>query len=133
MVQIATNTPSSKSPRPRAVVAPLLFLPKYSPDLNPIEQVFAKFKTLLRKEGARTHDAVSNAGAKILAQYSSEESAAYVRKLGRRSFRASAKVPGGVRDDGAGGGERAPESAPEADDPAKPRRSRAKGAGRKRQ
>jgi hypothetical protein len=29
-----------------------VFLPKYSPDLNPIEQVFAKFKTLLRKAGA---------------------------------------------------------------------------------
>ena len=33
----------------RAVGARLVFLPKYSPDLNPIEQVFAKFKTLLRK------------------------------------------------------------------------------------
>ena len=54
-------------------------------------------------------------------------------KRGRRSFRASAEVPGGVRDDGAGGGERAPESAAGADDAAKPRRSRAKGAERKRQ
>ena len=33
----------------RAVGARLMYLPKYSPDLNPIEQVFAKFKTLLRK------------------------------------------------------------------------------------
>ena len=33
----------------RNVGARLVFLPKYSPDLNPIEQVFAKFKTLLRK------------------------------------------------------------------------------------
>ena len=37
----------------RDVGARLVFLPKYSPDLNPIEQVFAKFKTLLRKVGAR--------------------------------------------------------------------------------
>ena len=36
----------------RNVGARLVFLPKYSPDLNPIEQVFAKFKTLLRKAGA---------------------------------------------------------------------------------
>ena len=36
----------------RDVGARLVFLPKYSPDLNPIEQVFAKFKTLLRKAGA---------------------------------------------------------------------------------
>ena len=35
----------------RARGAHLLFLPPYSPDLNPIEQVFAKFKTLLRKAG----------------------------------------------------------------------------------
>ena len=35
----------------RAVGARLVFLPKYSPDLNPIEQVFAKFKALLRKAG----------------------------------------------------------------------------------
>ena len=43
----------------RAVGARLVFLPKYSPDLNPIEQVFAKFKTLLRKAEARTYDAVA--------------------------------------------------------------------------
>jgi putative transposase len=53
----------------RAVGARLVFLPKYSPDLNPIEQVFAKFKTLLRKAEARTDDAVANASAAILAQY----------------------------------------------------------------
>jgi transposase len=39
----------------RAVGARLVFLPKYSPDLNPIEQVFAKFKTLLRKAEARSY------------------------------------------------------------------------------
>jgi transposase len=36
--------------------AKLLFLPPYSPDLNPIEQVFAKMKTLLRKGDARSVD-----------------------------------------------------------------------------
>jgi transposase len=35
----------------RAAGARLFFLPPYSPDLNPIEQVFAKLKTLLRKAG----------------------------------------------------------------------------------
>ena len=44
----------------------LVFLPKYSPDLNPIEQVFAKFKTLLRKAGAPKLRAISrNACGKI--------------------------------------------------------------------
>ena len=66
----------------RAVGARLVFLPKYSPDLNPIEQVFAKFKTLLRKAEARTYDAVANASADILAQYPPEECAAYVRNAG---------------------------------------------------
>ena len=59
----------------RAVGARLVFLPKYSPDLNPIEQVFAKFKTLLRKAEARSYEAVSDASAKILAQYPPAESA----------------------------------------------------------
>ena len=41
----------------RAVGAKLFFLPPYSPDLNPIEQVFAKLKTLLRKADERTIEA----------------------------------------------------------------------------
>src|SRR5207248_2371000 len=41
----------------RAVGAKLFFLPPYSPDLNPIEQVFAKLKTLLRKAAERTVEA----------------------------------------------------------------------------
>ncbi len=49
----------------RAVGARLVFLPKYSPDLNPIEQVFAKFKTLLRKAEARSYQAISDASAEI--------------------------------------------------------------------
>ena len=53
----------------RNVGARLVFLPKYSPDLNPIEQVFAKFKTLLRKAGARSYEALSQACAQILTQY----------------------------------------------------------------
>jgi transposase len=53
----------------RDVGARLVFLPKYSPDLNPIEQVFAKFKTLLRKVGARTYEGISDACGAILAQY----------------------------------------------------------------
>jgi transposase len=39
-----------------AVGASLLYLPPYSPDLNPIEQLFAKLKALLRKAAARTRD-----------------------------------------------------------------------------
>jgi len=42
----------------RAVGASVLYLPPYSPDLNPIEQLFAKLKALLRSAAARTRDAL---------------------------------------------------------------------------
>ena len=66
----------------RDVGARLVFLPKYSPDLNPIEQVFAKFKTLLRKVRARTYETVSDACGEILTQYSPKECPAYIRNAG---------------------------------------------------
>ncbi len=50
----------------KAAGAGLLFLPKYSPALNPIEQVFAKIKGFVRKAAPRTLDAVSDALAKAL-------------------------------------------------------------------
>lgn len=57
----------------RAAGAHLFFLPKYSPDLNPIEQFFAKFKHWLRKAEKRTADAVYDAIAPILNTVSSAE------------------------------------------------------------
>jgi transposase len=50
----------------RAAGARLLFLPKYSPDLNPIEQLFAQLKHRLRRTAARTVDAVCNALGQVL-------------------------------------------------------------------
>jgi putative transposase len=69
----------------RATGARLLFLPKYSPDLNPIEQVFAKLKTLLRKAAARSIDAISLAIAHILTTYTPAECANYLRNAGYAS------------------------------------------------
>ncbi len=66
----------------RAAGAKLIFLPPYSPDLNPIEQVFAKLKTLLRKANARTIEAVIAAIAKLLDEYTSEECANYLVNAG---------------------------------------------------
>lgn len=66
----------------RATGAHLLFLPKYSPDLNPIEQVFAKLKTLIRKIGARTYDALCDAAAEVLAKFTTQECAAYLQNSG---------------------------------------------------
>src|SRR5438477_6192590 len=50
----------------RSAGAKLFFLPKYSDDLNPIEQVFAKLKHLLRKAAARSREAVCDTIGKLL-------------------------------------------------------------------
>jgi transposase len=60
----------------------LLFLPQYSPDLNPIEQVFAKLKHLLRQAAARTQDSVCHAIGTILDTYTAEECTNYFRNSG---------------------------------------------------
>jgi transposase len=57
----------------RAVGARLFFLPKYSPDLNPIEMFFAKLKHWLRKAERRSSDAIYNAIAAILPDVSANE------------------------------------------------------------
>ena len=66
----------------RAAGAKLFFLPKYSPDLNPIEQVFAKLKHLLRKRAARTVEAVSAAIGQILKAFKPQECANYFENAG---------------------------------------------------
>ena len=66
----------------RSTGAKLFFLPKYSPDLNPIEQVFAKLKHLLRKAAARTADTVCAAIAEVLNAYTPAECANYFRNSG---------------------------------------------------
>jgi transposase len=66
----------------RAAGARLLFLPKYSPDLNPIEQVFSKLKHLLRKAQARSYEAILNATGQLLDLFPSDECASYLRNSG---------------------------------------------------
>ena len=63
----------------------LFLLPKYSPDLNPIEQVFAKLKHLLRKATARTVDAVCAAIGHALDAFTPEECANYLKNSGYRT------------------------------------------------
>ena len=53
--------------------AKLVFLPRYSPDLNPIEQVFAKLKTLLRKTDPRTAKATWRGIGTLLDSFKLEE------------------------------------------------------------
>lgn len=69
----------------RAAGAKLIFLPKYSPDLNPIEQAFAKLKTLLRKAGARTVEAISDAIGQLLKNFTPQECANYFKNAGYAS------------------------------------------------
>lgn len=69
----------------RAAGAHRLLLPAYSPDLNPIEQVFAKLKTLLRKARARTFDAISDSIADLLDTFTPAECANYLVNSGYAS------------------------------------------------
>jgi len=65
-----------------AVGAILMFLPPYSPDLNPIEQAFAKLKTLLRKAAERTVDGLWNAIGALLDLFPPAECANYLANSG---------------------------------------------------
>jgi transposase len=62
--------------------AHLLYLPAYSPDLNPIEQVFSKLKTLLRRASARSVDALHDAVACILESFTPTECRNYITAAG---------------------------------------------------
>jgi putative transposase len=66
----------------RSVGAKLIFLPKYSPDLNPIEQVFSKLKHLLRKAAARTTDTVCDSIGELLGAFTPQECANYLANSG---------------------------------------------------
>jgi transposase len=60
----------------------LLFLPPYSPDLNPIEMAFSKLKSLLRKHAARTFDALIAALGQICDLFSPAECHNYFKAVG---------------------------------------------------
>jgi transposase len=66
----------------RSAGAKLFLLPKYSPDLNPIEQVFAKLKHLLRKAAARTLETVCTAIGELLGSFTASECANYFKNSG---------------------------------------------------
>ena len=85
-IVVADNLACHKHPQVRrilrAVGARLLLLPKYSPDLNPIEQVFAKLKHLLRKAQARTREAICAAIGQLLNSYTPQECTNYLANSG---------------------------------------------------
>ncbi len=66
----------------RAVGASLLYLPPYSPDLNPIEQLFAKLKALLRKAATRTREALWTEIGRLLDHFAPGECQNYIANCG---------------------------------------------------
>ena len=69
----------------RTAGAKLFFLPPYSPDLNPIEQVFAKLKTLLRKAEERTTEATWKRIGQLIDAFAPTECANYLKNAGYAS------------------------------------------------
>jgi transposase len=65
-----------------ARAATLLYLPPYSPDLNPIEQAFAKLKQLVRSAATRTRDALWGAIGHIVSLFTPAECANYLAHCG---------------------------------------------------
>ena len=88
-VVILDNLSSHTSEKAAAILkergAWFLFLPPYSPDLNPIEMAFAKLKAHLRRIGARTIDALWQAIGDICALYSPDECWNYLKAAGYAS------------------------------------------------
>ena len=85
-VVILDNLNVHKSPRAAKAVAErdarILFLPKYSPDLNPIEMAFAKLKAHLQKAEARTYDELWRAVGDICGLFQPEECWNYFKEQG---------------------------------------------------
>jgi len=66
----------------KSIGAWFLFLPAYSPDLNPIEMAFAKLKALIRKAAARSYDALWQAVGHVCDLFSDEECYNYFKAAG---------------------------------------------------
>ena len=88
-IVIMDNLGSHKSQAVRDLIrtagAKLFFLPRYSPDLNPIEQVFAKLKTLLRKTDPRTIETTWRQIGSLLDRFTPHECANYLVNAGYAS------------------------------------------------
>ena len=86
---VLDNLGSHKGKAARAAVrargAHLIFLPPYSPDLNPIEQVFAKLKHLMRQAQPRTVEATWRKAGQLLDLFSPDECANYLVNSGYSS------------------------------------------------
>jgi transposase len=87
-IVVMDNLSAHKGGRVRELVeergCELLFLPPYSPDLNPIEEAFAKLKALLRRAGARTREALIEAMGRALDAVTARDARGFFEHCGYR-------------------------------------------------
>ena len=92
-VVVMDNLSSHRGKRVRELIegkdCELLYLPPYSPDLNPIEEAFAKLKALLRKAGARTREALTEAMGWALEAVTAKDAHGFFE---HRGYRAAAQL-----------------------------------------
>jgi transposase len=85
-IVVIDNLGSHKSPKIRQAIeakdASLLYLPPYSPDLNPIEMAFAKLKALLRKAAERSTEALWARIGQLVDTFTAQECANYFSAAG---------------------------------------------------
>ena len=87
-IVVMDNLSAHKGERVRDLVeergAELLYLPPYSPDLNPIEEAFAKIKNLLRKAEARTREALVEAMGQAISAVGARDAQGFFEHCGYR-------------------------------------------------
>jgi len=85
-VLVLDNLPAHKSPKIDALIesagARVLRLPPYSPDLNPIEMAISKIKSILRKLGRRTVDALFDAIGQAVISITADDAIGFIRHCG---------------------------------------------------
>ena len=87
-IVVMDNLTAHKGDRIRELIesagCELLYLPPYSPDLNPIEEAFSKIKGLLRKAGARSREALIEALGRALEAITSQDARGFFEHCGYR-------------------------------------------------
>ena len=87
-VVVMDNLSAHKGGRVREILeeagCEVLYLPPYSPDLNPIEQAFSKIKGLLRRAEARTREALVEAMGQALSAVTTQDASGFLRHCGYR-------------------------------------------------
>jgi transposase len=87
-IMVMDNLSSHKGSRVRELIeecgCELMYLPPYSPDLNPIEEAFAKLKALLRKAGARTREALLEVMGRALDAVTASDARGFFEHRGYR-------------------------------------------------